>query len=50
MHCQVEIGDGRTRGQTICDIWNYVEGDGKIILATGIEVYLARPSELIADK
>jgi inosine-uridine nucleoside N-ribohydrolase len=38
MHCHVEIGDGRTRGQTVCDIWNYLVGDGKITVAYDINV------------
>jgi inosine-uridine nucleoside N-ribohydrolase len=43
MHCQVETGDGRTRGQTVCDVWNYLEGEGKITLACDIEVSLLKP-------
>jgi inosine-uridine nucleoside N-ribohydrolase len=38
MHCHVETGEGRTRGQTVCDVWNYLEGEGKITLACDIEV------------
>ena len=38
MHCHVETGEGRTRGQTVCDVWNYLEGPGKITLACDIEV------------
>ena len=38
MHCHVEIGEGRARGATICDVWNYLEGPGKITLACSIEV------------
>jgi len=38
MHCHVETGEGRTRGQTICDLWNYIEGQGKITVAETIEV------------
>jgi inosine-uridine nucleoside N-ribohydrolase len=44
MHCHVETGEGRTRGQTVCDVWNYLEGEGKITLACDIKVrrlYLA---------
>ena len=40
LHCHVETGDGRTRGQTICDVWNYLDGPGKITLACGIQVPL----------
>jgi len=38
MHCHVETGEGRTRGQTVCDVWNYLEGEGKITLACEIKV------------
>ena len=38
MHCYVETGEGRTRGQTICDLWNYIEGQGKITVAETIDV------------
>jgi inosine-uridine nucleoside N-ribohydrolase len=38
MHCHVEAGEGRTRGQTICDVWGYIEGPGKMTLACDIEV------------
>jgi inosine-uridine nucleoside N-ribohydrolase len=38
MHCHVETGDGRTRGQTICDLWNHVEGQGKITVGSTIDV------------
>jgi inosine-uridine nucleoside N-ribohydrolase len=38
MHCHVETGDGRTRGQTVCDLWNYVEGQGKITVGSTIDV------------
>ena len=38
MHCHVETGEGRTRGQTICDVWNYIEGQGKITVAENIKV------------
>jgi len=38
MHCQVETGEGRTRGQTVCDVWGYLEGEGRITLACDIEV------------
>lgn len=40
MHCHVETGEGRTRGQTICDIWNYLDGPGKITLACDLDVRL----------
>lgn len=39
MHCHVETGEGRTRGQTICDLWNYIEGQGKITVAETINVH-----------
>lgn len=42
MHCYVETGEGRTRGQTICDVWNYLEGEGKITLACDIKVSLVQ--------
>jgi inosine-uridine nucleoside N-ribohydrolase len=38
MHCHVETGDGRTRGQTVCDLWNYAEGQGKITVGSSIDV------------
>jgi inosine-uridine nucleoside N-ribohydrolase len=39
LFCHVEGGDGRTRGQTICDVWGYqTDGPGKITLACGMEV------------
>jgi len=38
MICHVETGDGRTRGQTVCDLWGYIEGHGKITVASDIEV------------
>jgi len=38
MHCHVEAGEGRTRGQTICDLWNHIEGQGKITVASSIDV------------
>jgi inosine-uridine nucleoside N-ribohydrolase len=38
MHCHVETGEGRTRGQTVCDVWGYLEGPGKMTLACAIEV------------
>jgi inosine-uridine nucleoside N-ribohydrolase len=38
MHCHAEEGDGRTRGQTVCDVWNYIKGYGKITVAYDIEV------------
>jgi inosine-uridine nucleoside N-ribohydrolase len=37
MHCHVETGEGRTRGQTVCDLWNHLEGSGKITVASTIE-------------
>jgi inosine-uridine nucleoside N-ribohydrolase len=40
MICHVETGDGRTRGQTVCDLWGYIEGHGKITVASDIEVRL----------
>jgi inosine-uridine nucleoside N-ribohydrolase len=38
MHCHVETGEGRTRGQTVCDLWNHRVGVGKITVASTIEV------------
>jgi len=35
MHCRVDTGDGRTRGQTVCNLGNY---KGKITVASAINV------------
>jgi len=38
MHCHVETGDGRTRGQTVCHMRNYSKAQGKITVASTINV------------
>lgn len=48
MHCHVETGEGRTRGQTVCDVWNYLQGEGKITLACTIDVRTLMSKPLIS--
>jgi inosine-uridine nucleoside N-ribohydrolase len=38
MYCLAETGEGRARGQTICDVGNHLEGAGKITVASTMEV------------
>jgi inosine-uridine nucleoside N-ribohydrolase len=38
MHCKVDTSDGTTRGQTVCNVWDFFKGEGKITIAFTIEV------------